>query len=1003
MALKSSTAFRAASCRLTDCFATDPRPTIIIEVLPTSDNRGVHLEFANNAFTQQYGVLLRFIISGQILEPDFIRWLKSPDPASNEYRLGDLCWTFFILQRRWKVLSVASARSTVQQPVANYSPAQSSLVEPLTDDSTPPSSRNSSDDTNKQNEPASGLVVASPTGLVSLGSASTALEGLHRSVDMLDVGFFEYDLEGTLIYANKSWYALSGHPTTPQAHTEKRFLDLCHPDDIENVTKAWMGLVQGKPVTFEMRWRHMGTPTAQSLGAQWVLAACLPLYDDHGQLKSISGCTTDINNQKLSQQIAHSRAEALERARTFEERFVKFASVAPIVIFSFDANKKMTYCNDRWFEVTTTSKKPFDDIELGEGLRQEDVVKLYTLVDEAVRTREVTSVEMRVKRAWTASDGRKAQAWVLASIFAEFTNDDIFRGCTGTLTDISEFKYAETLQRHRLEDALEAKRTQENFIDMTSHEIRNPLSAMVQCADSAICALEQIRSLIAGNPAVNDDQFLQGQPLLRAQLDEDTNLALESLQTIVSCCAHQKCIVDDVLTLSKLDSKILGITPVKVEPSRVLREVAKMFEKDAATADVELTTAVDNSIEKYGVQWLMFDPSRVKQILINLVSNAIKFTRTQSVRKVEMRMCASIEAPSASSGGRVKYAPTSRSVPDNLLVEREWGSGDIVYLQFSLQDTGRGLNEKEKERLFHRFSQASPKTHVEYGGSGLGLFITKQLAELQGGEIGVSSVKDEGSTFAFYIQTRKTSPPERGSFPLSPRLTTSQTQDNMSPSLAASAALSPISSLTADLPDDSARKASLREVTIPTPSEKIRPSLVDRRPNVLIVEDNMVNQKVLSTQLKRLGCNVFVANHGVEALDFLKTTQLWHGEVTDKVPRNDLVDIVLMDIEMPVMGGLACTRAIRELEKQGLIAMPQERSHHYQLPIISISANAREEQGNAQREAGVDDIVTKPFRIPQLMEKIWKLVGRGTQLSSSFIADNMAKRKYKSPIPTPPG
>ncbi|KAK5943410.1 hypothetical protein PMZ80_004417 [Knufia obscura] len=972
MALKPSGTFKEAHCKLSDVFLSDSRPTIIIDVSDTKYARGVQLEFANDAFTDQYGVLLRFIISGQILEPDFIDWLNSPAPKSTEYLLGDLSWTFFILEKRYKVVNVAAARTggersraCVPSHITSATEVQSSRAVPV---STTPTS--STDSSNKQ-KVGDTLTVALPSGLVSLGSAPTALDGLHRSVDMLDVGFFEYDLEGTLIFANKSWYALSGHPMTPQAHTEMRFLDLCHPDDAGIIGNAWSRLFTGEPTTFEMRWKHMGSKTAKALGAQWVLSACLPLYDDQGNLKSISGCTTDINTQKLNEQIAHARAEALERARTFEERFIRFATVAPIVIFSLDSNKKMTYCNDRWFEVTTTKKKPFEDINIGEGFLEDDVAKLYVLVNQAIANKEVNTVEMRARRVWHASDGRSAQFWVLASIFAEFTNEGIFQGCTGTLTDISEFKYAETLQRIRLEDALEAKRQQENFIDMTSHEMRNPLSAMVQCADSALAAINEIQALVQARAT----EHLPAP--LRDRLLEEVGIGSEGLQTIISCCAHQKCIIDDVLTLSKLDSHLLAITPVKVEPVRVMQDVSKMFEKDAQKAGIEFTTMVDDFNKDLDVHWLMMDPSRVKQILINLISNAIKFTRNEATRTVVLTMWASLEAPA--SNGDVQYAPASRSVPDDFLTENDWGSGEIVYLQFSLQDTGRGLSVKEQEKLFHRFSQASPKTHVEYGGSGLGLFITRQLTELQGGEIGVASEAGKGSTFAFYIQTRRTAAPEA---PLSPPSSPARTSPRTSP----------MKSLNAGLSAEGHDKVNLRStganISIPSKTNQ-----VDLQLSVLVVEDNMVNQKVLSTQLKRLGCTVFVAGHGLEALNFLKTTQLWHGDAASTVDGTDrihstcessvkTVDVILMDIEMPVMGGLECTRAIRELEARGSIRRPQLQQscypgrQHDRLPIISISANARAEQSNEQKEAGVDDIVTKPFRIPQLMDKIWGLMGR---------------------------
>lgn len=187
--------------------------------------------------------------------------------------------------------------------------------------------------------------------------------------------------------------------------------------------------------------------------------------------------------------------------------------------------------------------------------------------------------------------------------------------------------------------------------------------------------------------------------------------------------------------------------------------VARMFEMDAQKAGMEFTTQVEASLECLDIQWLMMDPSRVKQILINLVSNAIKFTRAEATRKVVLAMSAALEAPSSFSGG-VEYTPASRSVADNFLAEKEWGSGEVVYLQFSIQDTGKGVCHEDQERVFHRLFQASPKTHVEYGTAGLGLFVSRQLTELQGGEIGVASEADKGSTFAFYIQTRRTSPPE---------------------------------------------------------------------------------------------------------------------------------------------------------------------------------------------------------------------------------------------------
>lgn len=518
--------------------------------------------------------------------------------------------------------------------------------------------------------------------------------------------------------------------------------------------------------------------------------------------------------------------------------------------------------------------------------------------------------------------------------------------------------------------------------------MRNPLSAMVQCADSALAGVKEVRFLLGLDSAAGASEKARDQ---KSRIGEEIELALEGLQTIISCCAHQKCIIDDVLTLSKLDSNLLSITPVRVEPSRVMQEVVKMFEMEALKADVEVTTEVEQSFAELKIQGLMFDPSRVKQILINLVSNAIKFTRNEVTRKVVLRMSASLQAPEAS---HLEYVPASRSVSDGFLIDKEWGTGEIVYLHFCVEDTGRGLSQKEREKLFKRFSQANPKAHVEYGGSGLGLFITRQLTELQGGEVGLVSEERKGSTFSFYIQTRKSAAPDPGQRRLAPSEASDSGHDSplTRPSSAAASATS-----VQDQGKKGAQNVEKLGLHQKIHSQRPLPPSVKETwfPNVLLVEDNIVNQKVLSTQLKRIGCEVTVANHGVEALEFLKATDLWHSgsvaSATDPIAAwllmpsesqeksRGTVHVILMDIEMPIMDGLTCTRAIRDLERQGVIRRPKKDEHHHkhhQLPIISISANARVEQSMEQREAGVDDIIAKPFRIPALMDKIWRLVGR---------------------------
>lgn len=286
-----------------------------------------------------------------------------------------------------------------------------------------------------------------------------------------------------------------------------------------------------------------------------------------------------------------------------------------------------------------------------------------------------------------------------------------------------------------------------------------------------------------------------------------------------------------------------------------------------------------------------------------------------------MAIAASLERPSTLPNQSVNYVPSRR--PERALSreDSEWGAGQSVYIYFGVEDTGRGLTDEEKKLLFLRFSQASPRTHVQYGGSGLGLFIARELTELQGGEIGVASEAGKGSTFAFYVEAKRTKEPEQGSLDASV-----------------------------------VTKASATGTGGSAPTK-----------HILLVEDNLVNQRVLQKQLTNMGCTVYVANHGREALDKLRETVYWCGEPTTQAPRLPL-SVVLMDQEMPIMDGLTATRKIREMEEAG-----QFRCH---VPVIAVTANARSEQVTTALTAGMDDVVAKPFRLSELIPKIEELMNR---------------------------
>lgn len=600
-----------------------------------------------------------------------------------------------------------------------------------------------------------------------------------------------------------------------------------------------------------------------------------------------------------------------------------------------DAVGNVIYSNDAYRDIIPGSRDASKTEPWWEMVPHEHLARLQEFNRQLLEDHTSITFEVPLKRFDNKSNMITDDLrWVLISTYPEVRQDGSVAYLTGCVTDITHLKVAEEIQGARAADALESKRQLEQFIDMTSHEMRNPLSAIVHSAEEILSTLNE------------NDNGVQSLP------HEIATDAIEAAETIIYCAEHSTRIVDDILLVSKLESGLLDLCPTAVQPIKAVKQAWNMFSREMKAFDIVPTFIVDDSFKTLGIDWVYLDMTRVLQVFVNLITNAIKFTRSEKSRRITTSMKASTQRPSSTAQDNgVHYLDSQTDLTE---VKDD---DDVVYLSFTVQDTGCGMSDAEQGNLFQRFSQAGKRTHVKYGGTGLGLFISRKLCEMQNGQIGLRSKPQEGSVFSFYVMTSRSPPPdpecvENEHIKVTPAM---KSAADFEPSIIEQAN-SPINdkSLDASLPMRPAPRVvngtdesqSLTSKPSPSSTAQFRNDDASHESTsapltILLVEDNLINQKVVAKKLMKQGYTVLVANHGLEAIDCVRKSALWAGASPD----TKAISLILLDLEMPVMDGLACVRYIRESEKQGEVCC--------HIPVIAVTANARQEQINQAKEAGM--------------------------------------------------
>ena len=671
-------------------------------------------------------------------------------------------------------------------------------------------------------------------------------------------------------------------------------------------------------------------------------------------------------NDAISIEDSRKREEALiQDLAESEARIRDIAIHCPVGMICLDRDGTVIWGNQQYFDILGLPKEGTTNLEaVIELYHEDDLGAAVDMWEKLTQGAPYHSAEMRLKRRFIAPDGETQPVWVLVHGFCS-REEGKAKYIMACLTDISRLKWAESIQSRNAIAAQEAKRRQEEFIDLISHELRNPLGAMAIGAETIAKCLTSSKT-----PEATDVLEI---------LYENVHIA----ETILACASHQKRIIDDVLLLSRLESLTLTIAPVQTTLETLVENARRMFSGECKQYDITLQVNQHQSYSDLKANAVMCDPSRLMQIIINILANGIKFVRPESNRQILLTWGAATTAQEVRAfNSAIRWCPSSEIAKeeDDITTAPEWGQGEPLYVFFAVQDSGPGIGHQEIDHLFKRFAQTSKLTHVHYGGSGLGLYISRELAEKHGGEIGIASQKGAGATFMVYIKTKRATPESRPSSKadLASHFDRAQQQQ----------------------PHPTSPGQNLKAHDSPT--SKTKPPSSSNKLQILLAEDNLVNQKFMARGLERNDYTVHVANHGQEVMDILKQTRFWNegmpslplnantNAITDPTPQHPTppplhIDLILMDWEMPIMDGLTASKLIRQhemsrnnknLNNNINITNGTSPITTHQIPIIGITANARQEQIQLALDAGMDDVLPKPFLVSEMVGKVEEWRGR---------------------------
>lgn len=756
-----------------------------------------------------------------------------------------------------------------------------------------------------------------------------AVQGSHD-------GIWDWNLKTMAIYLSPRWKEMIGYADSELSNTYDNFAGLIHPNDRTLVQQKLESYLSGKTDKYEAEFRMIHKDGS----LRWILARGMAVRDSEGYLSRMAGSHSDITERKMmeerllesetnfraffetisdlilvanpdgkilfhnnavSETLKYSETELLQKnildlhaisvqneaRQIFSEMMNGLRTVCPLPLNTkenelipvetriwlgkwggkeciFGISKNLTQEQDaqqrfeRLFRnnpalmaLTELPRRTFQDVNQAFletlGYESQDVLgknaqELNLFVNpnqqdalsiELQRAGCIRNVELQVRR----KDGK-----ILYGLFSgEVILSQNKKYFLTVMIDITALKKAENNLKETISEletttalantlaaeASAASSAKSSFLANMSHEIRTPMNGVIG-----------LTGLLLETPLSPEQR----------KLAEMVKTSGDNLIVLINDILDYSKIEAGKLNLESIDFQLLDLVETTLHPLKV-----KADEKNLL-----LVKNIHDNVPTH----LNGDPTRIRQILTNLIGNAIKFTQHGMVE---------------------------------LEVMRFEDSHNDEYLKFIVRDTGIGIPSEKLGMLFNKFQQLDNSVTRKFGGTGLGLAISKQLTEIMGGEIGVKSQEGKGTEFWF------------------------------------------------TLPIHLAKEKALTVANvIDTHSNKNRKDSL----SILLVEDNQINQLVAQNILAKLNCKVTLANDGQDALDALQTNRF---------------DLILMDVQMPVMDGLEATRRIRKMEFEGKIP------HQW---IIAMTANAMQGDRDICLQAGMDDYISKPIQPKDLREKL---------------------------------